>query len=103
MSLVPDIFARIHLFSKEQGGRTQPIPPIQFGCPLFFQDEGFDCRLLLDQIGNPLLLGETMIVPIKFLNSNNILPRMKVGDQFLLWEGKYIAEGEVIEIVHRSR
>jgi hypothetical protein len=100
MTLVPDIFARIHLFATEQGGRTQPIPAAQFGCPLFFADEGFDCRLLLDQTGSPLLLGTTMVVPIKFLNPQSVMPRLKVGEHFLLWEGKYIAEGEVTEILN---
>jgi len=97
--LTPNVMARVRLYTSEEGGRSQPIPAIQFSCPLFFQGEGFDCRLLLDQPGIGLLLGESAVVPIKFLFPEDIMPRLKKGDQFRLWEGKEIAKGEVLEII----
>ena len=76
----------------------KPIPPVQFGCPLFFQGELFDCRILLDQIGISLEPGSHYTVPIKFLNPILIKPRLKTGTQFKLWEFRFFADGEVVDI-----
>ena len=97
--LTPDVMAKVRLYPSEEGGRSKPIPAVQFSCPLFFQGEGFDCRLLLDQAGIALPLGTSVVVPIKFLFPEHIMPRLKRGDQFRLWEGKVIAEGEVLEVI----
>jgi hypothetical protein len=97
--LTPHVMAKVRLYTNEEGGRSKPIPAIQFSCPLFFQGEGFDCRLLLDQAGIDLPLGGNAVVPIKFLFPEHIVPRLKKGDQFRLWEGKEIAVGEVLEVI----
>ncbi|MCK4997903.1 MAG: hypothetical protein KAS23_00155 [Anaerohalosphaera sp.] len=44
-------------------------------------------------------LGEWVTVPVKFLSPDLIKPRLKVGDKFKLWEGKFIADGEVLNII----
>jgi hypothetical protein len=97
----PDIIARIRLFTLEEGGRSQPIPPIQFGCPLFLegQRQGHDCRLLLDHVGVELNPGSTVDIPIKFPFPQDAVPCLRLGDKFRLWEGRDIAQGEVLRIL----
>ena len=100
--LDPDLIVRVRLFSKEEGGRGSSLPAKTFGCPFFFEDEGFDCRLLLDQVGTTLAPGDTVVVPLKFLLPEYIVPRLKLGDRFKLWDGKDFAEGEVLEVSRRE-
>lgn len=99
MSKKPDIVARVRLYPTTDGGREAPLQPRQFSCPLFFQNEGFDCRLLLDLTGETLFPGAEAEVPIKFLFPENVKPRLKPGDSFKLWDLKYFAEGEVLKII----
>jgi len=94
----PDIVATVRLFPTEEGGRTGPTPAEGFACPLEFEGQKFDCRLLLDQAG-PLSPGTTARVPIAFLIAENIKPRLKVRSRFTLWEMRTIGEGTVEEIV----
>jgi hypothetical protein len=65
-----------------------------YGCPLFVNGEGFDCRLYLG--GQTLQLGETYEVPIKFMNPDLILPKLAPGKPITLWEGKEIATGKIV-------
>ena len=98
--LRPDVIVRVRLLTVAEGGRHKPIPAVAFGCPLFFEREGFDCRLLLNQLGSGLELGEERSdVPIKFLFPEHVKGRLRVGAHFKLWEGKDIATGEILEIV----
>lgn len=97
--LEPDVIVRVKLRSVELGGRKTPIPPIEYGCPFFFEGEGFDCRLLLDQANVCLEPGGPEAeVPVKFLWPELIKPRLKPGDKFTLWEGKDIADGQVVRV-----
>jgi len=98
--LRPDAVARVRLFTTAEGGRHKPIPAVAFGCPFFFEGEGFDCRLLLNQLGSGLELGqERSDIPLKFLFPEYIKNRLHPGARFKLWEGKDIAEGEIIEVL----
>lgn len=97
--LTPDIIAEIHMYSTKHGGKKKVIHNIQFGCPLFYQGEGFDCRILLDQVGASLGPGQITRVPIKFLFPELIKSRLTSGDQFTLWDAGIFAEGKVIEVV----
>jgi hypothetical protein len=90
-----DIIARVHLYRTEAGGRSKALPAAPFGCPFFYEGEGFDCRLLLDQVLAP---GTTAEVPIKFLNPGMVKPRLSVGARFKLWEAGDFADGEVLEV-----
>lgn len=100
--LKPDIIARVSLFATAQGGRTTTIPSVQYGCPLFIAGEGFDCRLLLDQVGISLAPGTTADVPIKFLFIDLVRSRLAVGVQFKLWEGGTFAEGKILQVLAPS-
>jgi hypothetical protein len=53
---------------------------------------------LLDQLGRSLAPGDRVEVPIKFLNAAAILPDLRVGDVFMLWERRVFAFGEVVSI-----
>lgn len=98
-SLTPDIVARVRLYPTERGGRLSFIPPSSFGCPMFFGEEGFDCRLLLGQSGFSLLPGMEADVPIKFLNLDLVKSCLIPGNHFKLWEGRFFAEGEILEVM----
>lgn len=99
------ILAKITLLSAEEGGRTQAIPVMNFGCPMHFENvpelvkHAYDCRLLVEEYGTPILPGDTIEnVRILFLSPNEVIPWLKVGTRFTLWEGKTIAHGEVVSI-----
>lgn len=92
----PDIIARVRLYSIDEGGRQSVLPPRQFGCPLVFLGEAFDCRILLDQAGVTLAPGLTADVPIKFLFPDIVMASLTVGARFKLWDVKEFAEGEVV-------
>jgi hypothetical protein len=94
----PDIIATVRFYATEASGRKGPTPPNMFGCPLEFEGEKFDCRLLLNAVGS-LAPGATAKVPVAFLYPELIKPRLKVGSRFTLWEMRTIAEGVVEEIL----
>lgn len=92
----PDFIARIHLLRTNEGGRKGPTPPAEFRCPLEFKARYYDCIIILGG-GGSLVPGETRNVPI-ILVDRTVAPRLRIGDQFALWEGKTIGKGEVIEV-----
>ena len=93
----PDIIAEVHLFNTADGGRQGPTPHTHFGCVAEIAGEFWDCRLLLEEVGR-LAPGVTAEVPIKFLLSNVVLPMLRVGSQFRLWEGRYIGSAKVLSV-----
>ena len=67
-----------------------------YRCPLFVDDEAFDCRLLVTD--QTLHLGETYDLPIRFLCPELALPMLSEGRAIRLWEGKDIATGTVVRL-----
>ena len=95
----PDIIAAIRLFSKKEGGRSRPLPP-RFGCPIEYKGHKFDCKFWCDDYGGyfePGMFREN--IPIRFLWPEGIVPRLKTGEHFAIWEGGIIGEGIVTEIL----
>ena len=102
------VFATINLFTPDQGGRRQSIRPIAgapFGCPVQFHGvaellaHAYDCRMLMSEYGRPIAPGETATdVPIVFLSADEVLPYMRPGITFDIWEGKTIGKGEVTRL-----
>ncbi|WP_157758565.1 hypothetical protein [Cystobacter fuscus] len=97
--------ANIRLSRTEEGGRSQPIPPRTFGCPVFFenvpelQSHGYDCRMLLAEYGEPVPPGGAVDeVALLFLAADEILSYLRPGVRFSLWEGKTIGSGIVVRI-----
>lgn len=90
-----DAWLDLRFLTTEEGGRRTPIHSEKFGCPVMISDrEGFDCRFVLDGLTN-YKLGESYRVPVKFLNPEIALEKLKDGYKIFLWEGKVIAEGVV--------
>jgi hypothetical protein len=99
-NLRPDAVVRLRFLSTDDGGRSKPIPPGGvFGCPFLFEDEYFDCRLLLGDHTAAVLPGDTVDVALKFLCPDLIKPRLHQGSLFRLWEGRTIADGVVSRVV----
>lgn len=93
----PDIIINVRFFTTAEGGRSTAVEGQFYACPLFVENEGFDCRLLLE--GRRLELGSTYEVPVKFLYRELALPELTVGKEVLLWEGRNVAKGQVVKIV----
>jgi hypothetical protein len=97
VKLKPDIIARIRMYTKAEGGKSKTISGEQFGCPLYYKNEGFECRLLL--AGKVYLrAGDIAELPIKFLFPEHIKPCLKAGDTFTLWDLGTFAIGEVLHV-----
>ncbi|WP_423197598.1 MULTISPECIES: hypothetical protein [unclassified Cupriavidus] len=94
----PDIIARVTMFTPDAGGKASGIPATRYGCPLFIENQGFDCRLLLDQVHHGLTPGNTAEVPIKFLYFDLVRPLLSPGVRFTLWEMRHFAEGEILQV-----
>jgi len=92
----PDIIISIRFLTTFEGGRETPVQGEFYSCPLFVGGEGFDCRLLLE--GQRLDLGVIYEVPVKFLYREKTIQKIKPGMVVLLWEGRNVAEGKVLEI-----
>ena len=94
----PDAIIDLELLPTEIGGRSIPTPPTFLGCPFGFEGEFFDCRLDFTDIG-PMSPGTNARVPVKFLSPALVLPRLRAGSSFTLWEGKTIGRGTVVEVM----
>ena len=97
----PDLVADIELLLSSEGGRHAPISGPFYGCPLGFGGEYFDCRLDLTEVG-AIAPGGHARVPVKFLSRDLIVPRLCVGAEFTLWEGKTIGRGTVVQLDHET-
>lgn len=91
------ILAEVHLFTTENGGRDSPTPAKLFGCPAEIEGELFDCRLILGE-SECLVPGDTVALPIEFLSPDIVLQMLRVGDEFQLWELRYIGTAKVLAL-----
>ena len=77
--LKPDVIAKIYFLKTEEGGKKLSLTGDYFSCPVAFNNKSsyFDCRLLLYdvKIVNP---GDTLSLPIKFLDSQTTAFQKKV-------------------------
>ena len=92
----PDAMITIRFLSPEEGGRSQAAGGRTFGCPMFIDGEGYDCRLLLE--GLVLQTGKLYEVPVKFLRRDYADARLHVGNPITLWEGRTIASGTISRV-----
>ena len=74
-------------------------PSRRTGGSLGFENEYFECRLDLSEVGS-IPPGRHARVPVKFLSPELIVPRLSVGSTFTLWEGKTIGRGRVVTLGH---
>ena len=89
-----DAVINVEFLTTEEGGRTERTPADFFGCIFMLNNENYDCRLLLNEYG-AISPGDKVKVPIKFLNSEIVMGKIKEGVEFDLWDGKIIARGIV--------
>jgi len=93
----PDVLIQVRFLTSAEGGRAAGIFGSRYGCPLFVDGQGFDCRFIL-KANTCLELGMTYDIKIKFLNPDLALPHLEEGTPISLWEGRTIATGQVISI-----
>lgn len=94
----PDVLAKLRFLSTKEGGRETPTPPDRLHCIFEYEDEGFDCILLLTELG-ALSPGQGGTVPIVFLYPQYIKDRLELGAKFLLRDYRVIGAGEVCEVL----
>lgn len=99
----PDIYIKIRFKTTSEGGRKssinrkRPSGPDFYACPLIANDKAYECRLLIGD--KKIELGKYYKIPVKFLEKDLVMPHLSIGEKILLWEGKVVAEGIVVEIV----
>ena len=93
----PDAYIEVRFRTTEEGGRKTPVTGEFYACPLFIDGEPYDCRLLIKN--KTLELGHTYEVPVKFLNRDLVVPKLFIGKNVILWEGRDVADGKVTRIV----
>ena len=97
----PDIFADIEFLKTSEGGRRKPIPKkCKFiGFPFVHDGEYNDCRLILESFGEIKPGEEIKEVPIAFLCPELVLPKIREGQEFDLWEAGIKAKGKILKIL----
>src|SRR5688500_17145122 len=98
--MTPDIIMSVRIFLPSEGGRSTAVSGEVYGCPLFVEDEGFDCRLLLH--GVRLELVDVYEVDVMFLTRDVIISRLSIGKEVLVWERKNVGVVHVINPLHSS-
>lgn len=91
-----DAILKVCFFTASEGGRQSDILGQVYACPVLVDAEAFDCRMFLPEGG--LRLGDTYVVPVKFLSPDMVLPKLAPGKEVGLWEGKKIGIGSVVSI-----
>jgi hypothetical protein len=97
MRNTPDLIAKVHLLSTNEGGRGGPTPNHKFSCIMIIGDHNLDVRLHLDGVGQ-LRPGQEALVPISFLDPEFAKDFVKEGAAFKLREAKIIGEGIIVEL-----
>jgi|ERR1700722_19819659 hypothetical protein len=91
-----DVTINVRFKTTEEGGRKTPISGEFYACPMLIDGKGFDCRIDLD--GKKVELGHNYVLSVKFLNRSSVVPLLYPKKPVILWEGKDIANGEILEI-----
>jgi len=107
LTLTFDVLIVVRFLLPEEGGLKHDIvsalpdgQPIPFGCPLFVDGQGFDCRVMGEK--TRFKLGEQYTLRIKFLSPDLALPHLAEGKKVELWGGRVIARGVVLSVAPRS-
>ena len=92
----PDAIVKVRFRTEVEGGRRKPVWGPHFGCPMEIGNEKFDCRLYPG--GRTLEAGTLYEVAVKFLCPDNAKPKLSRVGEFTLWEGRTIADGQLVRI-----
>lgn len=102
MNLKPEIEADITVLPAEANPRKGPLRDDivgYYGCPMELQTGRFDCRMFFPDAQGKVDSGQTARAMIQFSNPVMVLPGLRVGDRFKLWENGVIATGIVKKIM----
>ena len=94
----PEAIIHVRFLSPDEGGRKTPIKSDRYGCPLMVNDQGFDCRFVIEEFTS-YEFNVDYDIPVKFLDPSVALTHLDEGVEVSLWEGKTIAVGKVVEIL----
>lgn len=97
-----DIIATVTLFPTDAGGRRGPTPDGKFSCLMIIDEKNLDVRLHLEKIGS-ISPGQTVRVPISFLDREYAQTYCSVGKKFFLREVNIIGDGVIEEIAFVAR
>jgi len=102
MQVDADILVDIHFYPKDKGGKKLPITRDWYGCPFGYEGKYYDCRIITkDRI--PIKPGDFVKnLPLIFFSPELILPIIKEGTFFTLWEGGTKAEGKTLKILRKN-
>lgn len=93
----PHVVVDVTLYTTEEGGRTSPTPPDQFGCICLKEPDrsgsNWDCRLVLN--GKSLAPGESRRVGLLLLSGDEAARDLRAAGRFYLWDGRVIGEAVV--------
>ena len=95
MSKNSPVNMKIRFKTSEEGGRKSSVHGEYYSCPIIIDGEAFDCRMMLN--GRSFQLGEWYEVAAVFLNPHLVLPKLQVGKDVILWEGKEIGVGKILK------
>lgn len=91
-----DAVIRVRFLTSAEGGRQTDVTGEDYSCPMFIDDKAFDCRVSLE--GTRIVLGRTYDLPVRFLDRAAALPLLTSGKSVKLWEGKFVADAEIVEL-----
>lgn len=97
-----DIIAEIKFIPTNGGGRKGGTPSNFLNCIFVFQENNYDCRLLLDDIGSIFPGDFIKQVPIVFFRPELIKNILQINDKFTLRESNIIAEGKILGLVDKG-
>lgn len=91
----PDARVFLRLRATDEGGRRTPIGVGTFhGTMMFDETRGYDFRA---DIAEVMLPGSARELGVKFLCPDEACDRLAVGPDFVLWEGRVIGDGKILE------
>jgi hypothetical protein len=93
----PHLIAEVRLLKTGEGGRSSPLLPPHFTCPMEIAGELLTCRLYLESVGraDP---GSIITVPVRFLAPELVRGKLNPGLHSRLWDGKFFADGTVLRV-----
>lgn len=92
-----DIIATVSLFPTEVGGRQGPTPNDMYGCLMVIDNNNYDIKINLEDAGS-IFPGQTVRVPVRFLDWERARESCSVGKRFILREVYTIGAGVIDEI-----
>lgn len=93
-----DLIATITLRPTNAGGRRGPTPPGSFKVRRVIEEHSFDARLNLESVG-PIAPGDTVTVPVNFLDPDIARRYCFVGQRLILKELRAIGEGVIEKLL----